>query len=154
MRFEALSEEQLAKAGLLPDGEYNVEVVASQDSISQNHNDMIVLTLNVYDMEGNKRTVKDYLVASPGGLRKVRHACAQFGLLDRYSGGQLEAFDFVGKSGLAKIKIQPAKDGFPAKNSVDDYPPPRETKLPPKKFGLPANVKGVTTEIVDDEIPW
>lgn len=124
MSYVAKSEEQLAKEGLMPEGEYDFEVIDSSDKPSKSGSDMCTLKLNVFDADGNGHHVWDYMVfGNHFGERKFRHAAVGCGLLSVYESGGLTAFEFKGKSGRCIIKIAEAKDGYLPKNVVADYVP-------------------------------
>ena len=85
-------------------------------------NEMIVLSLRVFNEQGRSTIIKDWLLEKIA--YKLRHACEACGLLEAYmSPGLLTGVeDFVGKTGKVKLKIQPAAaEPYPAKNSVSDY---------------------------------
>src|SRR5437016_4593213 len=122
MRFAPQSEEAVAKEASRFEpwrsGIYDFEVAEAEDQTSRAGNEMIVLTLHVFNREGVRRTVYDYLIESIG--YKLRHAAYACGLGKNYDTGDLQAMDFCGKAGKLKLGIEPAKDGYPAKNRVQD----------------------------------
>lgn len=160
MKFTPKSEADIqASSGSFdpwPSGTYDFEVAEAEDTTSKAGNDMIKLTLYVFNPEGKRRTVFDYLLASIE--YKLRHAAEACGLLSAYEQGMLEAFDFTGKTGRLKLGVQPAKDGYDAKNTVRDYvkddgstaeePAPKRWEAPRRK-SEPAAAGNI-----DDEIPW
>ena len=120
MRFTPKSADEIAEAGLLPDGDYGFEVAAAEDAVSKSGNEMVVLTLKVFDEDDGARTIKDYLVATDGGMRKVRGFAVACGLLAEYEAGSLEADDMIGRAG--KVKIRTDKNpGYEPKNGVAFY---------------------------------
>lgn len=152
MKYEPKSEEALEKerqdainASLLPNGEYDFEVLQVSDKASSSGAEMITLKLNIFDSEGNGRIIFDYLTAAMG--YKLRHAANACGLLDIYESGALTAESFEGRAGKVKIKTQKGNKDYPnPKNVVDDYvkrdvQPPKETVA---TGALP----------LDDEIPF
>lgn len=152
MPYVAKSEEQLAKEGLLPDGEYDFEVTATDDKPSKSGNEMFTLSLNVFGDDGNGHFVKDYIaLGSNFGERKLRHAADACGLIAVYESGKLKAADFMGKSGKVKIKTQAGNADFPMpKNTVADYVK-RTPGLDPVKAEHKAVAKQVEEE---DSIPF
>ena len=123
MRFSPQSEAEVqksaAKFGPWPNGVYDFEIAEAADDTSSKGNDMISLKLHIYHSDGDRRTVFDYLLDSiPHKLRHAAYAC---GLEKAYEAGNLIGADFYGKTGRAKIGIQPEKDGYQAKNVVRDY---------------------------------
>lgn len=153
MRFSPQSEAEVQKSaskfGPWPNGVYDFEVAESADDTSKNGNDMISLTLYIFNSDGDRRTVFDYLLDSiPHKLRHAAYAC---GLSSQYEDGNLIGADFYGKTGRVKIGIQPEKDGYQAKNVVRDYIVERgasETTSTPRRQPAPAG------NIDDDEIPF
>lgn len=146
MRVTPISEAEAADAGLWKRGLYDFEVLKADERISKNGNDMIEVNLKLYDPEGRSFRLFDYLVSSEGMAYKVRHFASATGLLTQYEKGELRAVDCVGKTGRCQVTIQKAKDGYPAKNVVQDYAP----QLPGA-----ALIKSVAPEDeVDDEIPF
>jgi len=120
MRLTPMSDEQLAVMNLLPDGEYQFEVTNAEDTKSKSGNDMIKLTLTVWDAEGRQHTVYDYLLeAMP---KKLKHFAKHLGLITKYESGELLADDCIGKCGTLDLIIQEDKSGkYPPRNSVADY---------------------------------
>ncbi len=121
MKFAPKTEKECAEAGLFPKGEYDFEVVKAEETVSKaSGNDMIALTLKVYDQDGGSTLVNDYLLEKlPLKLRRAAEVC---GLLEDYETGQLHAADMVGKPGRVKLTIQSDKNGqYPDRNSVQDY---------------------------------
>jgi hypothetical protein len=121
MKFTPKSESELSSFDVWPAGIYGFEVAAASDETSKAGNDMIKLTLHAFNRAGDRITVFDYLVNSDGGAYKVRHCAESCGLLEKYDGGQLDASDFVGRSGSFKLGIQPAQGQYSEKNTVRDY---------------------------------
>lgn len=119
MRIEnPRSEQKIIEDNLWPKGEYDFEITEGEDSESQKGNDMIVLTLNVYNAEGKPRVFKDWLVeAFPLKLRRCAEACD---LLDDYKKGEIKAFYFRGRSGKLSLGVGTNKHGDPC-NVILDY---------------------------------
>lgn len=120
MNFAPKTEKEVQESGLVPIAEYDFDVLDAEDTISKKSgNPMIKINIGLYIDGQVKNRVFDYLL--PAMEAKLRHFCDTVGLLSQYEAGQLEAADCVGRSGRAKIGIDPAKDSFPAKNVVKDY---------------------------------
>lgn len=144
MRFTPKSESELGgQADPWPDGIYGFEVSEAEQMVSKNGNEMIHLVLFVYNGNGVRRTVHDYLLEAM--LYKLQHAAEACGL--DYTSGELNPRDFIGKSGRLKLAIEPESNGYPAKNRVKDYVTgaPGLFKSPPKP---------VTAKDIGDEIPF
>ena len=118
MRFDPKSAAQIDEDGLFPDGIYDCEVIHAEDKESKAGNEMIELSIRVYHGE-QSRVVKDWLLEKVA--YKLRHAAETFGCMKQYEAGNLTGDNLMGKSGKCKLKLEPIKDTFPAKNSVSDY---------------------------------
>ena len=118
MQFKPKTEKELAEEGLFQAGVYPFEIVEAADKTSKKGNDMIELKVRLF---GNGTQIcTDYLLESMG--YKLRNAASTMNLLDAYEEGSLDAEDFVGKSGYAKVIIQKDKNGeYPDRNSISDY---------------------------------
>jgi hypothetical protein len=103
-------------------------LVKAEEKKSSKGNDMYVLDLRVFH---NNRSFywKDYIVVTQEF--KFRRSCDTFGILNAYKSANVDASDYMGKSGKAKIGIQPEKDGYPARNNIAEYLS-RELVLPEK----------------------
>jgi hypothetical protein len=126
MKFKPKSEREVSSAGLFPPGEYDFEIVEATEDTSKSGNDMIVMKVSIFNQEGQRRFVFDYLVDTDGGAYKIRHCAESVGLLASYERGELEADDLVGKAGTCKVGIQKDKTGnYPDKNVINDYFKPK-----------------------------
>lgn len=149
MRFTPLTEQQIKALGLITPGDYPFEVIAAEDKVSQSNNDMIKLTLKIWDENGKERQIDDYLLeAMP---KKFFHFCRHTGLDEKYQAGSLMAEHCIGKSGYVKIATQKGKkkdDGtyFDDKSGVVDYLP-KDTKI-----AKPATSKAEPG--LDDDLPF
>lgn len=124
MKFEPKTDQELAKLeedNLIPAGIYDFEVHTAKDTFSSKGNEMTALVLNVLDNDGVERKVFDYLVAVDAFAFKIKHFAEAVGLGAQYQRGQLEDSEMIGCTGKCKIVIQPAKNGYRAKNTVADY---------------------------------
>jgi hypothetical protein len=119
VRFQPKTEEQIRADGVLPEGDYDFEVAAAEDTISKAGNDMIALKLKVFAPDGGERQVRDWLVANVPS--KVRGFCEATGLLARYDAGELEAHDLEGRTGRLRLKVE---GGEYAGNKVAYYKRP------------------------------
>lgn len=132
MRFQPKTEAELEAENAArkaayqpwPKGMYDFVVNTGEDTYSKKGNEMIKLSLNIYNADGQVRQIDDYLLEAME--YKLRHAAEACGLLERYENGELNGFDFVGKSGKLYLDIQKGKqkdDGsfYSDRNSVQDY---------------------------------
>jgi hypothetical protein len=132
------SEKELSESMLIPDGDYDFEVISATQKNSKANNPMIELKLKIWDSEGKERTVFDYLMSSTDSmLYKLRHFCVATKMEQIFDSGKLTDQDCIGKSGKVRIFVQQDKSGkYQPKNAVKDY-------LTPEK-----------TEEFNDDIPW
>lgn len=127
MKYTPKTEEELEKekqdainASLMPNGEYDFEVLTVSDKKANSGADMITLKLGIFDENGDQRIVYDYLTESMGW--KLRHAADSCGLLSHYDAGTLVASSFEMASGKVKLKTQKGNKDYPnPKNVVEDY---------------------------------
>lgn len=155
MKFTPKTEEQLErerqeaeKNRLMPYGTVcDFETVGASNEVSSKGSDMIKLVVRVYTPNGDERMFNDYLVSS--FEHKLRHAASACGVLDRYDEGNLDAADFLYKSGKCIMGIERDKSGnYPPKNKIADYvkrnPDEKPAVAPTPKSGAE----------LDDEIPF
>jgi hypothetical protein len=140
MRVKPITEEQATESAkpnyLLRPGECDFEVKQAQDQTSDAGNEMIKLTLDVWDSTGKKATVYDYLLdAIP---HKVRHAAYACGIGHVYERGEIEASHFEGKNGRLVIRTK-EQPGYNPKNDVTDYVIAGRTKKTAGYQGAKAN---------------
>jgi hypothetical protein len=143
MRFDPKTEEQIDNESLLAAGEYDFEVAEAEDTQSKKGNDMLVLTLAIEDGDGQVHKVTDYIVEAVA--YKIRHLASGVGLLKEYESGNLPAHLLKGRTGKCKIRVEPAKGDFRAKNTVNDYV---------KEWVQPAPRTQSLAKELDDDIPF
>lgn len=124
MKFAPKTEEELEVQTLLQPGNYQFHVADASNEKSKNGNEMIKLSLQLWDKDGSTHFVYDYLLEAMSF--KLRHFCAVTGLMIKYESGMLDATDCIGKQGHVEIVIKEGKakdDGskYPSQNSVKDY---------------------------------
>lgn len=159
MRFDPKTEKEVQN--LLDPGICDFEVADAKDTSSQARNDMMVLTVIVYQGD-QKKTIKDYLVGQVDSMAfKIRHFADTIGMLDVYESGQLEAENVIGATGKCRIDIDKKDPAFPPKNVIRDYikrdsqpqkAPTAVTNTTPK-----AAIKGSASAkdaFLDDDIPF
>lgn len=123
MRFSPLSEKQADEmaANIWPDGNYDFEVKSAIEKVSAAGNGMFALELWIFNSDGDRRMVFDYLVDSEKAKWKMRHFADATGLTREYESGSLNEQDMEGRTGKCTLGTQPAKDGYQAKNVVRGY---------------------------------
>ena len=134
MQFTPKSEKEIQAANLLPAGEYDFTVVRAEDTKSKAGNDMIKVTIGVYQQNGTQRLMDDYLLESVP--HKLRHFAETIGLLAQYEMGQLGADELEGRAGRVKIRIKEQTD-YPSKNEVKDYVVDKSKREFKPPLGLP-----------------
>jgi len=146
MKHEPMSDEELAKSGLMENGVYDFEVISAEEKTSSKGNAMMEIKLNVFEHDGTIRNVRDWIM--PQMAKKFKHFHNACGMMDKYEAGNLEANDVIGKTGKCVIKSEPYtnKDGLEVfSNKVDDYV---------KRDNLEAYNKASSKVELDDEIPF
>jgi hypothetical protein len=120
MEFKPKSEKEIMESNLAPEGDYDFNILAAEDTVSKSKNAMIKVKLGLYSGESIRWHIFDYLV--PAMEAKLRHFCDSVGLLSQYEAGTLCAEDCKGRAGKVRIIIKSDKSGqFPDKNEVKDY---------------------------------
>lgn len=144
MKHSALTEEQIAEAGLSPPGIYDFTVTKATEKVSAKGYDMFELQLLVYDHEGKQRSMRDWVLAA--FPKKFKHLHDSLGLLDLYAKGETKPEDLEGKSGKLLLKIgEPRQNnqGFDVRyNEVEDY------------VKREAGASGSTPVDLDDSVPF
>lgn len=147
MKHDALTEEQIAEAGLLEAGVYDFTIVEAKEGKSSSGNDMFSLKLNVFDTEGAARVILDWIL--PAFPKKFKHLHDACGLLEVYDRKDTTPEDLVGKSGKLQIDVgKPYEDknGITRiNNTVVDYV---------KKGNLEEYKKSAGDVLEDDSIPF
>ena len=155
MKFTPTTEEQREPRTFepFPAGEYDYTVEAAEDTTSKAGNEMIKLTLHVYNAEGHKRVLFDYLLDSAAW--KIKQFAASCGLLDRYDSGEIEAYEMVGKSGRLKLKIESSAE-YGDQNKVAFYiaAKPAGTGYTGRSAPAPVARGKSLADDLSDEIPF
>lgn len=150
MQFAPKSEEEV-KRKLLEPGEADVEVLTASEEVSDKGNAMIKLKVKLYDSKGEQGTIYDYLMEKMA--YKLRHAAYAFGLGHKYESGELEAEDFLGKSGRCKIRIK-QDQGYDPKNEIADYVVADSTKKTENYQASKSNGAGAAAAEVAKKSAW
>lgn len=145
-------------------GTYDFECHDAADDVSKGSGeDMIKLTLYVFNDQGDKRTVYDYLPSSAKAQWKVRSFAKSVGLIADYEAGELNCYDIVGKTGKLKLGIKRAQGEYSEDNLVTAYVEapdmPERAPRPAARPAAPAQTRQPTaaqraTADLNDEIPF
>ena len=112
---------------LLPEGKFSFEVAKAEQKTSKSGNDMIAITLHVYDGKGGAKVfVYDWLTSA--FKKKVVDFCRCVGLSDLVEGGELTATRCLQRTGEVHL-IQEEYEGK-KRNKVDRYDYTTPQKLP------------------------
>lgn len=152
MKFQPKTDKEIAEEKLLPEGIYDFTISNSEHYVSKSSGkESIKILVRVFKPDGNFMLVDAYL--SPNYIKLLKHACDACGLSVAYEMGELNAEDFIGKSGKLKLKIQKDKTGdYSDKNVIDDFVVDKDKATAPKPMPVSKSVKAA--EVIDDEIPW
>jgi hypothetical protein len=163
MSYKPMTADEAAKLSLRPEGNYAFDVLDAKDARSKEKgNLMIALTLGFYDDNGDRFTVKDWLVHSDNrwSEKKFYDFANTTGLTAKYSAGTLCAEDCLGRSGFASVGIEPGKpksDGsgnFADKNKVKFYVTAKPAaKASPTDAQL-ANQAPAKSDELDGDVPF
>lgn len=141
---------------LIPDGEYDFQVIKAEEGLSKKGAEMITLTLNVYLPNGSQRSVKDWLVGSdaPMCIRKIRHFAKSCNLMALYEQGAIDQYACEGACGKVKIGSQESA-GYGVQNCVDDYVTESEPAPEPLPKGpTAAQTKAANGVAESDDVPF
>lgn len=122
MQFSPKQESELNNFVLFPKGDYDFEVIKAHDKTSMSGNDMIELELDIFDSNGNKCRVYDYLLEKIA--YKLKHFCDSVGLTTEYEKGTLVADMCLNRNGKCRVDIKHDNTGvYSDKNIIKDYLP-------------------------------
>lgn len=135
--YEVLTEEQAMaeRFQLMKEGVYEAVVHTSMDTLSKgSNNNMMDMTLRVFDEQGKEHDIRDFLVFTKGMMWKIIHFAESAGLMNEYNAGKLCSAIVVDKVVKVKVSIEKGKE-IPAdklkgkapgtcysdKNKIEDY---------------------------------
>src|SRR5688572_24081763 len=115
MQFQPKTEDEIRKAQLWPEGEYDFEVVKAELAKSgpQSKNpgtEYIKLTLRLFTDDGVERLQNGIL--HPAMDAQLRHFCVETNMLEKYETGTLAPEDCEGKTGTLRLKIKDAEGNY------------------------------------------
>lgn len=156
-----MTADEAAKLSIRPEGVYPFEVTDAKAGESrEKKNPMIALVLSCFDAEGDRFSVKDWLVHSDNrwAEKKVFDFSRSAGLEAKYADGTLSAEDCLGRTGYAMIgteKGKPKSDGsgnFNDRNNVKYY---TQAPKPAAKAELtPDQLANRTNKDLDEDVPF
>ena len=145
LKFKPMTEDEVVSVNLLPQDNYDFEVVKAVEKMSKSGKEMIELQLKIHASTGTK-IIFDYLLFTDNFAYKVRHFFYSIGMGSQYDNAEKEGIDVNELSGrMGKLKLIQVKDKeglYPPRNSVSDY-------IVEKKSSSEEKV-----EFKDDDIPW
>lgn len=100
----------------LPEGQYDYSVIEAEETVSTAGNDMFKIKLSV-----KNRFVYEYILMTAKQAWKLKSFCESIGIIDRYKTGVINAGDLVGCVGRCELGIEPASNGYDAKNRVKKW---------------------------------
>lgn len=156
MRVKPVSSEEANSGGAeepFKPGEYDFTIQEAAETTSQAGNDMLKLKLHVFNRDGEKRTVFDYILSSQAGQWKARHMMESIGMTRQYEAGDIDPIEISERTGRLKLGIAPATAQYPAQNKVQDYvaakSAPQSARAAPAREKVPVN-----DGLDDDSIPF
>ncbi len=140
MKFAPVSEE--TAAGCFPKGEYEAVIKNAVEKTSKaKGNPMIEVELTVYGADSAEIELKDWLVCTDGGQRKIQRFCRSADLWGTYEAGELCADSCIGLNVTVKLKTEEDEEYGP-RNKVADYMPRKAAGAAPEKPA--SNLPGVS----------
>jgi len=110
MNFTPMSDEEIQSANLIPDGQYQAEVLDAQDKnehgqplLTQKGVEKINLQLKVYDQQGKAHTLQ--CVLTPAYMKLLKRFADAAGLSDQYKKGNINADTCLAVTRLIGVEI-------------------------------------------------
>ena len=123
-------------------GTYDFEIHDASEEISKaSGNEQIKLTVWVYDAQGDRKTVFDYLGATEKVQWKTRQFATSVGLVAQYESGELDVNDIVERTGKLKLGVQKSPE-YGDQNKVIAY---LEAEAAPARAARPAAARPVNS---------
>lgn len=122
MKYQYKSPEDLeAERPQLSVGKANFEIVGAEDAVSKSGNEMIKLSVKVWDKDGNSGVLFDYLPCNVAF--KIRSLCLAIGKPDWYAPDfDLQAQMLVGQCGDCGLAIEKSQDPqYPDRIKIKAY---------------------------------
>jgi hypothetical protein len=157
MKFKPRTKEEIDSMNLIKAGVYSFRVANAAEQTSKSGNEMLKLTLEVFDEQGAPHTVFDYLLeAMPQKLYSFCHAT---NMTQQYQMGQMRDIDCIDKCAYVEITVekgQPNPQGgvYADKNQVKCYLSSNDKKAKVSASVSSAVAAGKPDNGFDDEIPF
>ena len=159
MKFAPRTKDEIDAMSLLKPGIYHFSVANAEDAVSKSGNEMIKITLDVYDELGNTRQITDFLLEAMAS--KLFSFCQATNMTRYYQEGALKASDCLQASAYVEIGIQKGRDKpeggtYSDRNEAKRYLSKEEAqqKMRPTDNKLPATSQEPTPGLIDDDIPF
>lgn len=133
---------------LLPDGDYDFEVLTAEEKYSAKGDCYIWLKLGVWDVAGRQQWVFASLLSIDSMLWKLRHFAQSVGIEKDYESGNINPINLIKLTGKCKIHSKKDLKGV-LRNDVKDYIP-RVSK--PASFS-DALKKGINPPVIQQAPP-
>jgi hypothetical protein len=145
--YPILTEEQIeAQRKILEEGIYPFTVKSALEGISKSGNNMVTLTLEIWNHEGKSFIVKDFLVAVESMCYKIRNFWKSVGKPERYETGNIFIDEFINQSGLVKTRLEKEMNGDRRFVRVADYMQPIDK--------IEENLNDSENFLSDDDLPF
>tara|TARA_B100000214_G_scaffold368428_1_gene339965 strand:+ start:7379 stop:7807 length:429 start_codon:yes stop_codon:yes gene_type:complete len=129
---------------LVPEGEYDFEIVHAEDSVSKFGVEQMFFKFRVFLADGETALIHQYI----GGkhLYKLKHLCNSIGCIQFWNDGDCDPGDMLNKSGRGFLGTYDKNDGT-KRNTFQRFLKPKEDS----KKKLEDDIKNVEGE---DDIPF
>lgn len=104
-------------SGLLKPGVYKAEISECHETVSKNGRDMWVISFEVDD-----HVIKDFIVPTSFGLRRLRKLAEAFGELEEYKSGDFNPTQCIGRTLMVKVTVEESQD-YGKQNRISEYKP-------------------------------
>ena len=120
MKFQPKTAAEVAAPKPFEKGIYDAEIKSAEAVVSKSGKDMIKMQVKVFSHDGAKSvTIFDYLMGDNMEF-KLRHAAEACELLSSYDKGEIEPFEFEGKSVKVKLGVRKSEE-YGDQNTIVDY---------------------------------
>jgi hypothetical protein len=138
-------------------GDYKFRVDAAQFGISsKTRNPQIALTLTILGPNGKEPTCFDYLIGTSEMAWKTKKFWQSVGNPEMYESGECSEQDFIGKCGIAKIRLVKSEDGEKLFVKIVNYLPFEGIEMGSSKQIIQKENQSNSSDIElnDDDIPF